>query len=473
MVSSYVGTHTARLKVAAAMAGLLAVSSPVGTTLAESGAIVNSAGLAPVVAQHVAILADTPARFVIQERAIDRSGATLTGQGSGFLVNLHGAVLVEEVASGQGILLESGEAMPVREGLPYQYEPIESASLLEIGLRTDTPPDALFVGETSESLGGLREMELYRAELGQREDAVIRAESGVGLAIVLEGSVRVENEDGSEDILNAGEATEIERSSTVTGMASASVLMALTIGDPIDRVSATAPTGSGSIDQNTTSGNPPIALVDSDGDGLSDQEESSYGSDPNVSDTDQDGLSDGDEVHLYGSSPTATDTDGDMLGDYNEVMQHGTDPANPDTDGDGLDDHDELYYEGADPLKYDSDGDGLDDYEEVLYGASSETPDYDGDGLTDFEEAKVYGSYPYSPDSDGDMLGDYQEAKTYGTNPLAKDSDSDGLWDVNEVADVLTDPNDADTDGDGHSDGFEVNDGYDPLDPGDPSLPQS
>ena len=83
----------------------------------------------------------------------------------------------------------------------------------------------------------------------------------------------------------------------------------------------------------------------------------------------------------------------------------------------------------------------------VLYGGSSETSDYDGDGLTDYEEAKVYGTSLSTPDSDGDQLGDYNEATDFGT-----------------------DPNDSDTDDDGYSDGFEINDGYDPFDPADPGL---
>lgn len=122
------------------------------------------------------------------------------------------------------------------------------------------------------------------------------------------------------------------------------------------------------------------------------------------------------------------DSDMDGLEDYIEAIQ-GTDPLLKDTDGDGLSDYTELVDMGTDPLEKDTDGDGIFDGDE----------DYDEDGLSNKEE-EILGTLLYGIDSDYDGLTDYDEVRVYLTNPLLKD-----------------------TDGDGASDGFEVENGYDPL----------
>lgn len=99
--------------------------------------------------------------------------------------------------------------------------------------------------------------------------------------------------------------------------------------------------------------------------------------------------------------------------------------------------------------------------------------DSDGDGLFDDEEVTSYGTDPMDPDTDGDGVSDDQEVKD-GTNPLdpsdylepdRPDTDMDGLYDDDETDVYGTDPLLWDTDGDGVSDGQEVYDGTDPLDP--------
>ena len=122
------------------------------------------------------------------------------------------------------------------------------------------------------------------------------------------------------------------------------------------------------------------------------------------------------------------DSDLDGLEDYIEEFR-GTDPLLKDTDGDGLSDYTELIGMGTDPLKQDTDGNGISDGDE----------DYDKDGLLNKEE-ELLGTLLYSIDSDYDTLTDYDEVNIYFTDPLLKD-----------------------TDGDGASDGFEVENGYDPL----------
>lgn len=122
-----------------------------------------------------------------------------------------------------------------------------------------------------------------------------------------------------------------------------------------------------------------------------------------------------------------TDTDGDGLYDVLENYI-GTDLNNPDTDFDGLTDRFELEL-GTDPLQKDSDSDSVLDYDE----------DADEDGLSNGDELKL------------------------GTNATQKDTDLDGLYDADEVNIYTTDPTNNDSDGDGAEDGWEVNNGFDPL----------
>lgn len=429
------------------------------TTMGQAPAVTGSVP-APVIAQQVVNVPIGSVAFVVTEQTVDAAGLTIPGAGPSFLVGTGGAALVTSEADENVVLLGEHEATALAAHRAYQVEPLGGASLLGIELYASTPNTSSFTSAPFSDLGGLRDMELHRAEVGAQEQLVIESESGAGVLVVLEGTVTVEDTMGSAALIAAGDAIELDESTPVTGLDPDSVVLAVTLGEELPGASSAPRDGAPSLGDSgsdvpgagssagggESSGSVPVPLPDTDGDGLHDGEEAALGSDPNNVDTDQDGLNDGEEVHLYGSSPTSSDTDGDMLPDYNEVMQHGTDPANPDTDGDGLNDHDELGYPGADPLVDDSDGDGLNDYEEIM----------------------IYGTLPDSLDSDGDLLGDSEEVKIYGTNPNAQDSDGDGLWDYNEITDFMTDPNDSDTDGDGASDGLEVNDGYDPLDPTEP-----
>ena len=100
-----------------------------------------------------------------------------------------------------------------------------------------------------------------------------------------------------------------------------------------------------------------------------------------------------------------------------------------DTDGDGLTDFQELVLTGTNPVQADSDGNGKNDYEK----------DPDGDGL-----------------STGYELGK-------GSSPRVIDSDNDGLTDAEEIDITGTDPGNADTDSDGAPDGWEYQNGFNPI----------
>lgn len=213
--------------------------------------------------------------------------------------------------------------------------------------------------------------------------------------------------------------------------------------------------------------------VDIDGDGINNSLEQALSTDPKNRDTDGDGETDGEE-----------DADGDGLTNKFEQLA-GTDPNKVDSDGDGQTDGDadpdddgltnrqeqEL---GTDPLnansededltdgEFDSDGDGLSNEFENDIGTDPTKADSDGDGVEDGDE-----------DHDADFLTNEEEERLLN-EALAPmfDFDDDGLTNEQEL-DLKTSPFRADTDNGGISDGQEVTNNTNPLDPSDDALSSS
>ncbi|MFH1711722.1 MAG: hypothetical protein ABH846_00595 [Patescibacteria group bacterium] len=93
--------------------------------------------------------------------------------------------------------------------------------------------------------------------------------------------------------------------------------------------------------------------------------------------------------------------------------------------------------------------------------------DSDEDGLTDLEES-TYGTDCNDPDTDNDGYRDGLEVDN-GYDPLGPgqlDSDGDGLGNRDEIQIHYSDPYDSDSDDDGYPDGTEIKYGYDPNGPG-------
>lgn len=185
------------------------------------------------------------------------------------------------------------------------------------------------------------------------------------------------------------------------------------------------------------------------------------------------------------------DSDGDGLPDEWEI-EHGLDPLDPnddngpdgDPDNDGLT-NEEEYILGTDPQDSDSDDDSLPDGWEVdnsldpmdATGMNGMTGDPDNDGLVNGAE-QTWQTHPNDADTDDDTLPDGWEA-IHNLHPLTAmgiygadgDPDHDDLNNAGEYQQD-TDPWNWDTDDDTYSDGWEVTNGHDPLDPSDPGSGQ-
>jgi Zn-dependent metalloprotease len=138
-----------------------------------------------------------------------------------------------------------------------------------------------------------------------------------------------------------------------------------------------------------------------------------------------------------------------------------------DDDGDGIDNEWESLYglnpSNADDAVLDADGDGLTNLQEFTAGSDPSLVDTDHDGLDDASEVNIHHTNPTNRDTDNDGLRDYIEVNKYRTDPTLSDSDSDGVSDPDERNIHGTNPTNPDSDKDGMEDGYEIVNGFDPL----------
>ena len=229
------------------------------------------------------------------------------------------------------------------------------------------------------------------------------------------------------------------------------------------------------------SGSDLAAGSDDDSDYLTNLEDYNSGANPLSNDTDGDGLLDGDELFsdgTYGDTDGYTtevnnsDTDADELGDGWEV-DYGFNPTSAnapatDSDGDGLTDKQE-FSSGGNPFSADTDGDGMPDLFEFNNGLNlaynDASLDRDSDALSNLLEYEAGTNLNYF-DSDDDLLGDGWEVNQglnpLQANPLDGDSDQDGLDTYDEYLNG-TNPSLGDSDSDGTPDGREVAQGSNPA----------
>ncbi|MHA1420408.1 MAG: right-handed parallel beta-helix repeat-containing protein, partial [Candidatus Heimdallarchaeaceae archaeon] len=118
------------------------------------------------------------------------------------------------------------------------------------------------------------------------------------------------------------------------------------------------------------------------------------------------------------------------------------------------------------PIFPDSDNDKIADEWEIIYGLDTNHNDTyldpDGDLLVNYYEFRNQ-TDPFDPDTDDDLILDGEEVDVYATNPISSDTDDDNLSDYQEIFTFGTDPLKPDTDGDEMPDGWETNNGLDPL----------
>lgn len=221
---------------------------------------------------------------------------------------------------------------------------------------------------------------------------------------------------------------------------------------------------------------------DTDGDGMHDGWEVEQGFDPTnagdaAEDADVDNLTNLKEYQA-GTNPHKGDSDADGMPDPWEISNglspinsNGDDGANGDPDNDELSNLEE-YQAGTDPQNNDSESDGMSDGWEADNGLdpllNDATDDADNDGLSNLEEYQA-GTDPQSSDSDSDGLPDQWEmvnnldpVDADGDNGADGDPDNDRLGNLEEYQ-AGTNPQNVDTDGDGMPDGWEVDNGLDPL----------
>ena len=122
----------------------------------------------------------------------------------------------------------------------------------------------------------------------------------------------------------------------------------------------------------------------------------------------------------------------------------------------------------------DADGDLMADDWELANGLnpndpSDATQDADSDGLINVDEYNLRID-PNNPDVDADGLLDGEEVNVLGTDPEDADTDDDQIpdgWELDNGLDPLTSNTNVDTDGDGTADPLEYLRGLDPQDPSD------
>jgi hypothetical protein len=435
---------------------------------------------------------DVPAGQVVwvvsSETAQPPANALEEPAATGFLIAGTGAIIVEEMGSGEQTRLAGGEAMLTRAGeqelraaLGATASPYFSVEM-QPAVADQKAPEGGYLGPAFTGPGARHDLDLVGVELGAAQSLNVPAGMGPTLVLVTAGSAEVATDKGEFIPLATGEAHAVPGPVTVTGYDGGASVAVAVIGPAVPRLAATAPppaaeapAASGEQVTEAQTAAPPadsepeaeptrerrrdrdatpeatsgVNADDPDGDGLTNAQEDELNTDPGLADTDGDGLNDGREVNEFGTLPLAVDSDGDGISDFDEFAdQVLAGNATPAAGGEGQSSPPAT----LEPVMVDAPDGGetpTDVAEPVMEqpessggaGGGEGDLDSDGDGLTDGMEYEI-GTDPFNPDSDADNATDGAEWNLGLTGPLNPDDDQDGKLDGDEI-NAGTNPNDA------------------------------
>ncbi len=435
-------------------------------------------GIARVMAQGVVDLTDTQLVWLVaSEIANPPANAAEANAATGFLIAGNGAIIVEDLASGDQTRLAGGEAMLTRDGEQELRAALgaTAASYFAMELHPAQQqvekPDGGYLGSAFAGPGGRHDLDLVGVELAAGQSINIPAGVGPTLVLVTTGSAEVATDKAEYIPLATGEAHSVSGPVTVTGYDGGAAVAIAVIGPAVPRLVAIAPPAADGGDAAAEPGDkeqseaPPPAGTpelanpaerrkdrtstpvtgssvdpnDPDGDGLTNAEEDDLNTDPGLSDTDGDGLNDGREVKEFGTLPLAADTDGDGVNDFDEfadqLMAAGETPPAGGSGQSGAS-RNPVMVDQVPPAAQAPQGQPGQPAAQSGGGEG----DSDGDGLSDGMEYEI-GTDPFNPDSDSDNATDGQEWNLGLTGPLNPDDDRDGKLDGDEI-NAGTDPND-------------------------------
>jgi hypothetical protein len=321
------------------LAGLLMLTPAM--TMAEqlvaNGGASPARGHAQVVAQTVVNIGSGSVSWRVATNSAGTDGNELVPAAPGFIVGNDGVLLMTDETTGAIERIAPGEAISVLGSFGYQEAGLgDAAGYYLIGLGTDGDA-GVFEGKPSDSLTGMRDLDLMRDSLGEKESVKLSAGDGPTLLMATKGTIVVDTESGQKTTLTKGHAAEFDGRITVKASADGGAdFLAAVIGEPL---SVAAPVSNDDVSDTPA-------------------------------DSDDADSADVEATEIPSAGPhqlDPTDTDGDGIPDQIESQQTGTDPNNPDTDGDGLSDSDEMSVYYTDPLSYDTDGDGLYDFEVIQW----------------------------------------------------------------------------------------------------------
>ncbi len=438
-----------------------------------------ASGQSSVIAQGVIDVPDTEQRWQVSTYTTEPDAAPMTVGFPSFVLARSTPLLITDINTGYQTRLAAGEASflyPGQEVSLTTFGPPDGFLFIEL-----TDPDAfsigndVLMGEPFQPLAGVRDLDLIRSRVNAGETVDIPAGAGRLVVVGLTGDATA-----NDVTILPGDIAEFDGAITITGNTDGSEVVTAYIGAVVsfgDEPAATPATSPQATAEVTVKATP--SPTESPATPEPTAEPTEAPTEIPVTEipaTEEIASPSADQAAVAAGTPAPETAACVPVGGTPVASADGPPftladiegDTGVDSDRDSLSDAREEYY-GTDPLNADSDGDGINDFRELVdFGTDPLNADTDDDGINDYNEIFVYGSDPLNLDSDCDLLYDGGEL-IYETDILNPDTDADEISDGDEVYFTLTDPTNPDTDGDGYPDGEEVDNGWDPLDPNDPT----